>query len=230
MPVPTVFIPDWSNKKATIYFVSSLIIIFLISFSISHNNGFENRLSTEKINTLNKLKDEVKIRKNIGNQILHLISLTNHLWSDFYIKFGPLYNLVSSLHIDCKLVSNECIPLSLKNNGFNHQETKFYWINFEKNKEFNFSICNLSLFCIKNDADWRKNSPPRSYMSVKFEIRSGYLHLQRPNYLIFLTYNLNISNNIPYQYTIFLLENVWIFSKNVYFRKKIIPISPSKSP
>ena len=68
----------------------------------------------------------------IGNQVLRLISLTNHLWSDFYIKFGPLYNLVSSLHIDCKLVSDKCIPLSLKNIRFNLQETKFYYQNLRK--------------------------------------------------------------------------------------------------
>ena len=59
-----------SNKKLSIYFISSFSLIIFISYLFISNKGFENRINNEKILALNKLSDEVSVRSDIENNIV----------------------------------------------------------------------------------------------------------------------------------------------------------------
>jgi peptidoglycan/LPS O-acetylase OafA/YrhL len=58
-----------SNKKLSIYFISSFSLIIFISHLFISNKGFENRINNEKILALNKLSDEVSVRTDIEKNI-----------------------------------------------------------------------------------------------------------------------------------------------------------------
>ncbi len=58
-----------SNKKLSIYFISSFSLIIFISHLFISNKGFENRINNEKILALNKLSDEASVRTDIEKNI-----------------------------------------------------------------------------------------------------------------------------------------------------------------
>jgi len=61
-----------SNKKLSIYFISSFSAIIFISYLFISNKGYENRISDEKISTLNRLRDEITLRGNIQDTLKNL--------------------------------------------------------------------------------------------------------------------------------------------------------------
>lgn len=107
-----------SNKKIIFYLISFASTIILISYLFIINKGFENRINNEKINTLNKLKNEVKIRVDIENNIktrhqkniffnenkndLNILIMGNSHAFDLYWALISNNNFSSNLNIDLK--------------------------------------------------------------------------------------------------------------------------------
>ena len=104
-----------SNKKLSIYFISSFSLIIFISWFIS-NKGFENRIKNEKILAFNKLNNQAPIRTDIRKKLftrqdsgiyferdkslIKTLILGNSYGFDFYWALASNQKFLSSLDLE----------------------------------------------------------------------------------------------------------------------------------
>jgi len=104
-----------SNKKLSIYFISSFSLIIFISWFIS-NKGFENRIKNEKILAFNKLYNQAPIRTDIRKKLftrqdsgiyferdkslIKTLILGNSYGFDFYWALASNQKFLSSLDLE----------------------------------------------------------------------------------------------------------------------------------
>ena len=123
-----------SDGKFTIYLISFMSVIILISFLFVFNKGLENRISDEKISTIHKLNDEIKVRENMQESIVNRHNNDNYFEKDKSLIKTLILGNSHAFDLYFALINNEKFLSSL--------DIEFKAVDFEyfKKKNFNATI------------------------------------------------------------------------------------------